>query len=65
MTEGPTPARRWQLTVDEYESLLGRPLLPAQANRLESLAVTLGRQLEWQHIDLNRNEWQPGRKPRA
>jgi hypothetical protein len=64
---GITPAEQFQPTLDEYKSLLGRPLLTAQANRLESLAITLNRKLEWQHIDLNARkdeEWKRGRIPR-
>jgi hypothetical protein len=62
MKGGITPAAQWSPIVEEYKSLLGRPLLPAEANRLESLAVTLNRELVWQHIDLNENTWKPGRK---
>lgn len=64
MTEHLTPAAQFAPIRQEFEGLLGRPLLPHQANRLASLAVTLGVRLAWQHIDLNQNEWKPGRAKR-
>lgn len=44
-------------------SRIDAPLSPDQSARAESLAVTLGVKLEWQHIDLSENVWKPGRKP--
>lgn len=58
-----TPAGAMDGVRAEFRALLDRPLLPAQAARLESLAVTLAVRLEWQHIDLGENVWKPGRKP--
>jgi len=61
---GITPAAQWTPIEEEYQSLLNRPLLPTQARRLESLAVRLGKRLEWSHIDINARtdeSWKPGR----
>lgn len=63
-----TPAARFAPIKAEFESLLDRPLLTHQANRLESLAVTLGVRLAWRHIDINAGKdenWKPGRAPHA
>ncbi len=61
--QGTTPAGQMSPILEEFRSLLDRPLLPHQARRLESLAVSLGVKLEWQWIDLNENEWKNGRAP--
>lgn len=61
---GPTPAGQMSPILEEFRQLLDRPLLPHQARRLESLAVSLGIKLEWQWIDLNENKWTPGRAPK-
>ena len=63
-----TPAAQFAPIKQEFDSLLNRPLLTHQANRLASLAVTLGVRLTWQHIDINARKddaWKPGRAPHA
>lgn len=46
-----------------YRSLLGRPLLQDEADVLEALALSLGKEVKWQHCHLLPTlSWDNGRK---
>src|SRR5690606_23804367 len=59
VVNGITPADRWRAIEAEYRSLLDRPLLPAQARRLQELAHITGRTLEWYHFELDAGRGDP------